>query len=79
MATGKFPYASSDDAVIRRLVSSGKLARPEEIGSELSELYDLMTRLAPKQRPKADAIVNSPCLTVERVKMKRKSKTSQPL
>jgi MAP/microtubule affinity-regulating kinase len=74
MATGKFPYTSSDEAVVRRLVISGRLARLEQIGSELSELYDAMTRLAPRQRPTVDAIVNSPCLVIERGKKNRKTK-----
>jgi hypothetical protein len=68
MATGTFPFASADDIVVRRLVAAGKLARPEQIGSEFSKLYETMTRIAPKQRPTADFIVNSPCLTVEKEK-----------
>jgi serine/threonine protein kinase len=35
MARGRFPYASSDDAMIIRLVVSGRISRPDQIGSEL--------------------------------------------
>jgi serine/threonine protein kinase len=66
MATGRFPYASADDAVVKRLVISGQLARPDQIGPELKELYASLTRFPPRQRPTADVIVSSPCLAVEK-------------
>jgi MAP/microtubule affinity-regulating kinase len=76
MATGRFPYGSSDDSVVRRLVLSGRLAHPEQIGSELKELYEVLTRLAPRQRPTADSIVKSPFLTVSKRKDEKKQQNT---
>jgi serine/threonine protein kinase len=68
MATGRFPYGSSEDSIVRELIISGRLAPPEQIGSELKELYESLTRISPRQRPTADMIVNSPYLVVEKMK-----------
>jgi serine/threonine protein kinase len=38
MARGKFPYASSDHAIVRRLIFSGWRVRPQQIEPELKEL-----------------------------------------
>jgi serine/threonine protein kinase len=68
MATGRFPYSSSDDSIVRRLISSGQLARIEQFGSDLSELYDILTHFSPRRRLTADEIANFPCLSIEQRK-----------
>jgi MAP/microtubule affinity-regulating kinase len=72
MATGRFPYGSSDDFIVRELVISGQLALPEQIGSELKELYQSLTRRSPRQRPTAEMIAKSPYLVVEKRKDEKK-------
>jgi MAP/microtubule affinity-regulating kinase len=67
MATGTFPYRSSDDEVVRLLVSSGQVAGPDRIAAEFAELYGALTNRSPSQRPTVDAIVNSQCLCAEDV------------
>jgi serine/threonine protein kinase len=79
MTTGRFPYSSSDDSIVRRLISSGQLARLEQFGSDLSELYDLLTHFSPRRRLTADEIVNLPCLSIEQRKDDQKHQmTSNP-
>jgi MAP/microtubule affinity-regulating kinase len=77
MATGRFPYSSSDDEVVREIIISGCLARSEHIDSDLSELYDILTRFAPMQRPTADVILNFPCLIVDEKKEEQKTEKTE--
>jgi serine/threonine protein kinase len=78
MATGTLPYDSLDDAIVARSVSSGRLASHDRIAGESSELYGSLRHRSLRQRPSADAIVNSQCLSTQAGK-EGKNPIAQPL
>jgi hypothetical protein len=79
METGRFLCSSSEDTILRELVISGRLALPEQIGSELKELYESLIRFSLRQRPTADMIVKSPYLIVEKRKGEKEQQTTTNL
>jgi serine/threonine protein kinase len=74
MTTGTFPYSSSNDTNVKRLVLAGRMASPEQIGFEFADLYAQLTCRSPQQRPTVAEILMSPCIVLRKGKGLKKSR-----
>jgi serine/threonine protein kinase len=59
MDTGMFPYKSSNEDIIKKMIQRGELASPEYLDSSIANVYEKMTAMSPNQRPTLDDVLNN--------------------
>jgi serine/threonine protein kinase len=58
MDTGMFPYKSSNEDIIKKMIQRGELASSEYMDSSIADVYEKMTVMSPNQRPTLNDVLN---------------------